>query len=110
MPALSTSEVEEFLATRGVLMRIATVDGDGNPHVTPIWFVHEERRSDDKVECNFRVVEKTAARRSRSVRTGFHTGGDHRFVVGRCGVGRLANIGSPRSSASALASTRWVAQ
>ena len=44
MPALTKPEREDFLGTRGVLMRIATVDGDGNPHVTPIWFIHEEGR------------------------------------------------------------------
>lgn len=44
MPRLTQTEVDEFLATRGVLMRIATVDGDGHPHVTPIWFVYEDGR------------------------------------------------------------------
>ncbi len=44
MPRLTAAEVDEFLGTRGVLMRIATVDADGDPHVTPIWFVYEEGR------------------------------------------------------------------
>lgn len=44
MPRLTQEEMDEFLGTRGVLMRIATVDGDGHPHVTPIWFVFEEGR------------------------------------------------------------------
>jgi PPOX class probable F420-dependent enzyme len=44
MPALTPPETAEFLTTRGVLMRIATVDGDGNPHVAPIWFIHEDGR------------------------------------------------------------------
>lgn len=44
MPALTPPETDEFLAARGILMRIATVDGDGNPHVAPIWFIHEDGR------------------------------------------------------------------
>jgi PPOX class probable F420-dependent enzyme len=36
--------MDEFLGTREVLMRIATVDTAGDPHVTPIWFVFEEGR------------------------------------------------------------------
>ncbi|HVP30304.1 MAG TPA: pyridoxamine 5'-phosphate oxidase family protein [Myxococcota bacterium] len=44
MPALSEAERDAFLAERGVLMRIATVSADGAPHVTPIWFAHEEGR------------------------------------------------------------------
>jgi len=44
MPRLTQAEVDEFLATRGVLMRIATADKAGDPHVTPIWFVYEEGR------------------------------------------------------------------
>ena len=44
MPRLNRTEIDEFLGTRGVLMRIATVDDDGHPHVTPIWFVHEDER------------------------------------------------------------------
>lgn len=44
MPALTPPETAEFLITRGVLMRVATVDGDGNPHVAPIWFIHEDGR------------------------------------------------------------------
>jgi len=41
MPKLSTAEMNEFLDTRGVLMRIAVVRADGSPLVTPIWFIHE---------------------------------------------------------------------
>ncbi len=44
MPRLTRDEMDEFLGTRGVLMRIATVDEAGDPHVTPIWFVHEAGR------------------------------------------------------------------
>lgn len=44
MPPLTPAERVAFLDTAGVLMRIATVDAAGNPHVTPIWFVHEEGR------------------------------------------------------------------
>ena len=42
MPHLSHAEISEFLSTRRVLMRIATVDREGSPHVTPIWFVYED--------------------------------------------------------------------
>ncbi len=42
MPKLKDEERDEFLAKLGVIMNIATVDGDGAPLVTPIWFVHEE--------------------------------------------------------------------
>lgn len=44
MPPLTADEREAFLAEPGVLMRIATVDPQGDPHVTPIWFIHEEGR------------------------------------------------------------------
>ena len=42
MPPLSSAERDLFLAAPGILMRIATVDHAGDPHVTPIWFIHEE--------------------------------------------------------------------
>ena len=44
MPKLSATERDQFLAEPGVMMDIATVDGDGAPLVTPIWYVHEEGR------------------------------------------------------------------
>jgi len=44
MPRLKPSERDQFLAEPGIMMTIATVDSDGAPLVTPIWFVHEEGR------------------------------------------------------------------
>ena len=44
MPPLTPAERDAFLDTPGVLMRIATVDAAGDPHVTPIWFIHEQGR------------------------------------------------------------------
>ncbi|PZC45769.1 MAG: Nitroimidazol reductase NimA, pyridoxamine 5'-phosphate oxidase superfamily [Chloroflexi bacterium] len=44
MPPLTAEERDDLLRTAGVLMRIATVDADGDPHVTPIWFIYEEDR------------------------------------------------------------------
>lgn len=44
MPKLHRDEVEAFLAEPGHLVRLATVDTDGAPHVVPIWFVFEEGR------------------------------------------------------------------
>lgn len=44
MPKLKPSERDQFLAEPGMMMTIATVDSDGAPLVTPIWFVHEEDR------------------------------------------------------------------
>ena len=44
MPPLTRQERDAFLAERGVLMRVATVDADGAPAVTPIWFAHEDGR------------------------------------------------------------------
>jgi PPOX class probable F420-dependent enzyme len=41
MPKLSQHEVEEFLAERNHLARIATVRADGAPSVVPVWFIHE---------------------------------------------------------------------
>ena len=41
MPKLTQDEISEFLAERGVLMRVAVVREDGSPLVTPIWFLHE---------------------------------------------------------------------
>lgn len=42
MPKLSETERDAFLATPGILMRIACVRQDGSPLVTPIWFIHHE--------------------------------------------------------------------
>ena len=42
MPALSTAERDEFLAERGIVMRVGVVRDDGSPLVTPIWFLHED--------------------------------------------------------------------
>ena len=42
MPPLSTCEREAFLQQPGILCRIATVQPDGAPHVTPVWFIHED--------------------------------------------------------------------
>ena len=42
MPRLTQDETRQFLAERGVLMRIAVVRDDGSPLVTPIWFLHED--------------------------------------------------------------------
>lgn len=42
MPRLTTEEQNEFLATPGILMRIACVRPDGSPLVTPIWFIHHD--------------------------------------------------------------------
>jgi PPOX class probable F420-dependent enzyme len=42
MPALERRERDEFLRQPGILCRIATVDGEGAPHVTPVWFIYED--------------------------------------------------------------------
>ncbi len=42
MPPLTASERDEFLARPGVLVRIATLQADGAPHVTPAWFICED--------------------------------------------------------------------
>ena len=39
MPKLSTSELDQFLVTDGVIMKVACVRKDGSPLVTPIWFI-----------------------------------------------------------------------
>lgn len=44
MPALSPDEVEAFLGEREHLVRIATVDATGAPHVVPAWFLYREGR------------------------------------------------------------------
>ena len=41
MPKLTYNEQEEFLATPGILLRIACVRADGSPLITPIWFICE---------------------------------------------------------------------
>lgn len=41
MPKLSNQEMEEFLAERGHLARIATLKPDGAPSVVPVWFILE---------------------------------------------------------------------
>ena len=42
MPRLTQAERDEFLDSRGVLMRVSVVRADGSPLVTPIWFLHED--------------------------------------------------------------------
>lgn len=42
MPVLRPSEIDAFLAERGHLLRIATVDAEGVPRCVPVWFVAEE--------------------------------------------------------------------
>lgn len=44
MPKLTNEERDAFLAEPGVIMNIATVDHEGAPLVTPIWFIHEQGR------------------------------------------------------------------
>lgn len=44
MPKLNDSERDEFLAEPGIIMNIATVDADGAPLVTPIWYIYEDAR------------------------------------------------------------------
>lgn len=44
MPKLSEREIDEFLAERGHLARIATVRADGAPSVVPVWFICEKGR------------------------------------------------------------------
>jgi nitroimidazol reductase NimA-like FMN-containing flavoprotein (pyridoxamine 5'-phosphate oxidase superfamily) len=42
VPVLSSAEQTEFLAERGIVMRVSVVREDGSPLVTPIWFLHED--------------------------------------------------------------------
>jgi PPOX class probable F420-dependent enzyme len=42
VPRLTDDEVRSFLAERGHLARIGTVDDDGMPRVLPLWFVVED--------------------------------------------------------------------
>ena len=42
MPKLRDEERDAFLNEPGILMRIATIAGDGRPQVTPIWFIYED--------------------------------------------------------------------
>ena len=44
MPKLTDAERDHFLAEPATIMNIATVDADGAPLVTPIWFIHEAGR------------------------------------------------------------------
>ena len=44
MPKMTDAERDSFLAGANLIMNIATVDVDGAPLVTPIWFIHEEGR------------------------------------------------------------------
>lgn len=41
MPRLSSDETAVFLAERGHLLRLATVDADGMPRLSPVWFLHD---------------------------------------------------------------------
>ncbi len=40
MPRLTTDETLAFLAEPGWLLRLATVDDDGMPRLSPVWFTH----------------------------------------------------------------------
>lgn len=40
MPKLSDQELTDFLDEPGHLLRLATVDGDGMPRISPVWFLH----------------------------------------------------------------------
>lgn len=42
VPRLTPIEVEAFLAEREHLVRLATVDPGGAPHVVPAWFIHRD--------------------------------------------------------------------
>lgn len=44
MPEMTPAEVEAFLDEPGHLLRIGTVDLDGQPLVVPIWFIHDAGR------------------------------------------------------------------
>ncbi len=45
MPKLQAAEIVEFLTEPGHLLRLATVDDDGMPRISPVWCTY--RRSDD---------------------------------------------------------------
>jgi nitroimidazol reductase NimA-like FMN-containing flavoprotein (pyridoxamine 5'-phosphate oxidase superfamily) len=42
MPTLTPTELDDFLARPGLLVRIGTVDEDGMPRVVPTWFIHRD--------------------------------------------------------------------
>jgi PPOX class probable F420-dependent enzyme len=44
MPKLTREERDEFLNTRGILCRIATIRPDGSPYVTPAWYLCRDGR------------------------------------------------------------------
>lgn len=44
MPKLQPEEITEFLSERNHLLRLATVDTDGMPRISPVWCTH--RRGD----------------------------------------------------------------
>ena len=39
MPKLNATELDQFLTTPGIIMKVACVRADGSPLVTPIWFI-----------------------------------------------------------------------
>jgi hypothetical protein len=39
---MTDAERDDFLNQPGILCRIATIQADGGPHVTPIWYLYEE--------------------------------------------------------------------
>jgi nitroimidazol reductase NimA-like FMN-containing flavoprotein (pyridoxamine 5'-phosphate oxidase superfamily) len=44
MPKLTEREQADFLAERGHLLRVATVDDDGMPRNVPIWYIVDQNR------------------------------------------------------------------
>lgn len=44
MPALTKSEIEEFLSTGTNVLKLATIAPDGYPYVVPLWFWYENHK------------------------------------------------------------------
>ena len=44
VPSMSEAEIEEFLASSKLLLRIRTVDARGEANIHPIWFYYENGR------------------------------------------------------------------
>ena len=53
VPKLGPDDVRAFLGERARLVRIATVDGDGAPHLVPAWFLFR----DDRILVDSRIPQ-----------------------------------------------------
>ena len=64
MPQLRPTEIAEFLSEREHLLRLATVDHDGMPRLSPVWCTHRPAATDSDEEVRLGSILFTPRQRS----------------------------------------------